>query len=156
MQTLLALLSSTQEGTLIAVCVRPGDGRRTFSIALANELTRQGETVAYYSYSKSPTRLESTLVAPQSKDVPHTGIWILDDLTAGATVLTLADVNCTKIALLSRLREIAHERGLKIVVTDTHSRYTDRRLPIPDAGLALCDGVYERCKEGIAPLCPPR
>lgn len=156
MKTILDRIHHTPDGLLIAVCVRPGDGRRTFSIALANELTRQGESVAYYSYSKSPTGLESTLVAPLSKDAPHTGVWILDDLTAATTALSLADPDCTKIAILSRLRKLAHERGLKIVVTDTHSHYTDRRLPIPDGGLALCDGVYERRKEGITPLCQPR
>lgn len=143
MKQLIKHLLSETDGTLIAVCARPGDGRRTFSIALANELTRQGEPVAYYSYSESPTRLESTLVAPLSKDAPHTGVWILDDLTAWANTLTLADPRCTKIAVLSRLRQLARQRGLKIVVTDTHAHYTDRQLPIPDGGLALCDAVYE-------------
>lgn len=143
MKEMIHHLLSNKEGTLIALCARPGDGRRTIGIRLANTLAEQGETVAYYSYSKSPTRLESTLVTPQSKDAPHTGVWILDDLTAWATTLTLADPRCTKIAILSRLRQLARQRGLKIVVTDTHAHYTDRQLPIPDGGLALCDGVYE-------------
>ena len=149
MNQLIQHLLSETDGTLIAVCVRPGDGRRTFSIALANELTRQGEPVAYYSYSESPTGLESTLSFAADKETPPNGVWILDDLTAWANTLTLADPRCTKIAILSRLRQLAHERGLKIVVTDTHAHYTDRQLPIPDGGLALCDAVYERHKEEI-------
>lgn len=143
MKTLLDLLSTAQKGMLIAVCARPGDGRRSFSIRLANTLAAQGNAVTYYSYSKSPTNLESTLSLPTDAKPPTRGIWILDDLTAGATALTLADANCTKIAILSGLRQIASERGLKIVVTDTHPRYTSRRLPIPEKGLALCDAVYE-------------
>ena len=147
MKTLLNLLSTTQKGMLIALCARPGDGRRATAIALANELARQGEAVHYFSYSKSPTRLEqrldSAVIRLTASDVPNTGVLIVDDLTAAATVLTLATPDSTKIAILSRLRKVAKERGLKIVVTDTHPRYTSRRLPIPEKGLALCDAVYE-------------
>ena len=154
MQNLINRIRSTKEGQLIALCARPGDGRRTTAIALANELARQGEAVHYFSYSKSPTaleeRLDSAVVRLTASDIPDAGVLIIDDLTAGATALTLATPGSTKIAILSRLRKVAKERGLKILVTDTHARHTSRRLPIPDAGLALCDAVYIAYKEPIS------
>lgn len=154
MQNLINRIRSTKEGQLIALCARPGDGRRTTAIALANELARQGEAVHYFSYSKSPTaleeRLDSAVIRLKASDIPDAGVLIVDDLTAGATALTLATPDSTKIAILSRLRKVAKERDLKILVTDTHARYTSR-LPIPDAGLALCDMAYIAYKDSVGP-----
>lgn len=147
MQHLINRILSTTEGQLIAFCARPGDGRRTTAIAVANELARQGADVHYFGYSESPTgperRLDPAVVRLTAVDIPDRGVLIIDDLTAGAIKLTLANPDCTKIAILSHLRQIAKERGLTILVTDTYARYTGRP-PIPDAGLALCDAVYER------------
>lgn len=151
MQELIHHLRTIEDGTLIALCVRPGDGRRTAAIRLANELAKAGEHVCYYSFSRSPTKLERTLdpavIHPANFHTPTAGVWIIDDLTAWATTLTLADSRCTKIAILSALRRDAIRNGLRIVVTDTHARYTDRHLPIPDKGVALCDAVYELRKQ---------
>ena len=158
---------------LSVICARPGDGRRTFGIELSNDLAIRGRPVCFCSITRTKKALEKKLLpgvrivsafpdengyffkrlreSARAKD----GIVLVDDLTAFSQVAecdsqmqktsagNAAPFNA-KNKLLARLKELAIERNLRIIVTDTfaYASMPDTKLPLSGYDLDLCDRVY--------------
>lgn len=154
-------------GYLTALCTRPGDGRLSITVGLANTLAVDGETVCFCSFSQGKTLnkhtpLPSVEVLPPVTDSleplfeqlhevlkPHTFLFI-DNLTA----MVLTDGNRSlkkKAEVLSQLRDMAARCNARVVVSDTfaHGWDGDERYPIPQEALALCDRAYIAYKESV-------
>ena len=163
-------------GYLTAVCARPGDGRRTFTIELANELVIQGFPVCYCSITRTKKNLENKLLSdvhilnvfPQNcefalKRLSESArvcdaVVLVDDLSSfvlqeGLKHASVGTYDKAKIQkeLLMKLREFAIQLGLHIVVTETfpHASGTDDMLPISKEARELCDRAYILYKDSI-------
>lgn len=156
-------------GYLTAVCARPGDGRRTFTIELANDLAKQGFTVCYCSITRTDNYLENKLLPnvqilnefPQNCDFAigmRDTVVLVDDLSSfvlqeGLKYAPVGTYNKVEFQknLLMKLRELAIQRGLHIVVTDTfpHASDTDDMLPISKEARELCDRAYILYKDSV-------
>lgn len=158
MQKFIEQLKNEKYGTLIAVCARPGNGRRTFAIGLANTLSQQGEAVCFYSFSCSLTGLDET-INPQvrklnsltSPILPGAFV-IVDDLTAGFLALPPSARDAAKTALLSWLKELATYNNLRVVVTDTFARHIGPP-PLSPNSRKNCHAVYELRRQADATIC---
>lgn len=163
-------------GYLTAVCARPGDGRRTFSIELANDLVMQGFPVCYCSITRTKENLQNKLLSgvhilnafPRNCEfmlkrlsesarvrgavvlVDDLSSFVLQDSLKHAPVGTYNQAEIQK-NLLMKLRELAIQRGLHIVVTETfpHASDTDDMLPISKEARELCDRAYILYKDSI-------
>ena len=158
-------------GCLTAICTRPGDGRMSIAISLANTLARQGEIVYFHTFSQTTKIMRHRLlpcvhslpVGEATDDrlfaclcalpkTPHTFVF-LDHLTGMVLTEDHPQRPAKKTAIVTRLREIAVQNGIHIVVTDLFwtARDTDDQLPIPHEALNLCDNAYIAYKESIGP-----
>lgn len=156
-------------GHLTAVCARPGDGRLTFAIELANELVQKGETVYFCSFSRTKQNLQyklhssvqilSTLPDGEKHFLKRfdesarirNGFVLVDNLSAVSLIENPADRFQKKADMLAQMKEIATRRNIHIIVTDTfsHASDTDDMLPIPCEALDQCDSVYILHKDDI-------
>lgn len=163
-------------GYLTVICARPGDGRRTFTIELANHLAMQGIPVCYCSITQTKNNLENKLIPAVHilSGCLQDGNYVLKRLTEsarvrGAVVLidefslfalqeelketTAGTYEKTRVKteLLLKIKEIAMQRGIHIVVTDTfsHSSDTDDMLPLSKDALKLCDRAYILYKNNV-------
>lgn len=163
-------------GYLTAVCARPGDGRRTFSIELANDLAMQGFTVCYCSITRTEKYLENKLlpIVRILNDSPQNAWYALTRLTlsskAGSVVVLIDDLSAfvlqkglkyaptgtydkakIQTELIQKFRKLAIQQKLRIVVADTlaHASNTDDMLPISSEALKLCDRAYILYKDSI-------
>ncbi|MBQ6830384.1 MAG: hypothetical protein IJO59_04585 [Clostridia bacterium] len=163
-------------GYLTVICARPGDGRRTFSIELANDLVTQGFPVCYCSITRTKKNLQNKLlpavhilnVFPRNCEFMlkrlsesarvRGAVVLVDDLSSfvlqdGLKHATVGTYNQAEIQknLLMKLRELAIQRGLHIVVTETfpHASDTDDMLPISKEARELCDRAYILYKDSI-------
>ncbi len=161
---------------LTFVCARPGDGRRTFTFELANDLAMQGFTVCYCSITRTEEYLKSKLLTTVHilSALPQNATYALTKLTessksGGVVVLVdnlssfvlqkglkyapvgAYDKSKVKANLLLKLKQLAIQRGMHIVVADTlaHASDTDYRLPISNEAIEPCDNVYILYKNGI-------
>ncbi len=155
-------------GHLTALCARPGDGRLSITMGLANALAADGETVCFCSFSQGKTLkkhvpLPSVQVLPPAADdlepffeqlhevLKLDTFLFVDNLTA--MVLTDGNRNPEKKAeVLSRLRDMAVGYGAHVVVSDmfAHGWDGDDRYPIPPESLRLCDRAYIAYKESVS------
>ena len=163
-------------GYLTAVCARPGDGRRTFTIEFANDLIMQGFAVCYCSITRTKKNLQNKLlpgvhilnVFPRNCEFVlkrlsesarvRGAVVLVDDLSSfvlqeGLKHAPVGTYNKAEIQknLLLKLRELAIQRGLHIVVSDTlpHASNTDDMLPISKEARELCDRAYILYKDSI-------
>lgn len=147
-------------GYLSAVCARPGDGKRTFTIELANDLAAQGKPVCYCSITRTAKYLKNKL---------HTNVSVASTLQLSAmksgTVVLVDDISSftlkegigknnkdeIKTELMRILRELAVGRGLHIIVADTfrHASNSDDMLPLSKEALEQCDIAYILYKDNI-------
>lgn len=163
-------------GYLTAICARPGDGRKSFTIELANDLAQQDYTVCYCSITQTKKNLENKLLSDVHilNAFPHGENYVLNRLTESArvsgTVVLVDDLSSfvlqeglqhapvgaydkmkIKSDLLLKIKEIATQRGLRIIVADTfsHASNTDNMLPISKDALCFCDRAYILYKNSI-------
>lgn len=138
---------------LTAICARPGDGRVTFAIHIANDLCRQRKRVYFYSDPPSTVfateRLSHhvqilTALPSPATDIPPHAIVIIDHLSAATRTISPCQNNDAKAALLQDFKNLAVEKNVQLVVTDTFRRADepDDKLPISNAAITLCDHVY--------------
>ena len=163
-------------GYVTAVCARPGDGRRTFTIELANDLIMQGFPVCYCSITRTKKNLQNKLlpdvhilnVFPRNCEFVlkrlsesarvRGAVVLVDDLSSfvlqeGLKYAPSGAYDKTKIQteLMQNLRKLAIQRELHIVVANTfsHASDTDDMLPISKEAIELCDRVYILYKDSI-------
>jgi len=163
-------------GRLTVVCARPGDGRRTFTIELANHFARQGIPVCYCSITQTKKNLENKLLpgvhilSSFSQDDNYVlkrltesarvrgAVVLVDELSSfvlqeGPKQASVAANGKTKVKteLLMKIKKIAIQRGMHIVVADTfpHASDTDEMLPLSKEALKLCDRAYILYKDSI-------
>lgn len=140
-------------GYLTAICARPGDGRMSLAISLANELAQRGETVYFYSFPQptvsSIERLShkvQILMTPPSftTDIQPNAIVIIDHLSAATRTMPPCQNHDTKNSPLQHFKKMSVEKNLQLIVTDTFRRAddSDDKLPLSNAAVALCDHVY--------------
>lgn len=163
-------------GYLTVVCARPGDGRRTFTIELANDLVIQGFPVCYCSITRTKKNLQNKLlpgvyilnVFPRNCEFVlkrlsesarvRGAVVLVDDLSSfvlqeGLKHAPTGAYDKAKIQteLMQNLRKLAIQREIHIVVTDAlpHASNTDDMLPISKETIKLCDRVYILYKDSI-------
>ena len=153
-------------GYLTAICTRPGDGRLSITVGLANRLALRGERVCFCSFSqgkmlKKHTLLPSVQILPVTSDLElffdqlHRvfqldAFLVIDNLTA--MVLTEGVRRPEKKReMLMRLRNMAIPYNAHVIVSDmfAHGWDRDERYPIPQKALALCDRAYIAYKEPV-------
>lgn len=140
-------------GKLTAVCARPGDGRMSLAISLANELAQRGETVYFYSFPQ-PTvssierlshKVQILMTPPSfSTDIQPNAIVIIDHLSVATQTRLPCQNHDAKADLLQQFKKLAVEKNSQLIVTDTFYRADDpdNNLPISNAAITLCDHVY--------------
>lgn len=161
---------------LTVVCARPGDGKRAFTIELANDFAMKGVLVCYCSITRTKANLEKKLLPgvyilsafPKNESYAfkrltesaraRNAVVLIDDLSSfvleeGLKQAPLGEYDKAKIKteLLLKIKEIAIQRELRVIVADgfSYASDTDDLLPIPWEGLALCDSAYILYKDDI-------
>ncbi len=168
-RTILNEIQQKELGNLTAVCTRPGDGRLTFSVEIANDLVQKGNTVCFSSFSRTRCNLQSKLnpavhilsAVPdgektflkrleESARTPNAFV-LADNVTALCLCVKPSDRLSKKVDLFAQMKKIARRRNIRIIVTDTflHASDTDDRFPIPPEALELCDNAYILYKDSI-------
>ena len=156
-------------GKLTAVCARPGDGRLTFSIEIANELERKDKSVCFASFSRTKSHLQCKLNSgvhilsavpdgektflkrlQESARTPN-GFVIVDNVTALCLGVKSSEWLPKKSEFFTKMLEIARQRNIRVIVTDTfaHAADPDDKFPLPPEALALCDNAYILYKDSI-------
>lgn len=163
-------------GYLTIICARPGDGRRTFAIELANDFVMKGFQVCFCSVFRTKTSLKNKLL-PGVRVLnifSHNRNLILKRLSRFSklcdTVVLVDDLSSfmfyerlkkmsvgaydeikSKTEWLKKIKESAIQQGMRVVVTDTFPRAsdTDDTSAIPCETLELCDGAYILYKESV-------
>ena len=161
-------LLQTEFGYLTAIATRPGDGRLSITMGLANQLALHGERVCFCSFSqgkmlKKHVPLPCVQVLPPTADLEllfdqlH-GVLQLDTFLFVDNVTAMMQTEGDrrperKTEVLTRLRECAVRYDAHVVVSDlfAHGWDGDNRYPIPREALALCDHAYIAYKDPIGP-----
>ena len=161
-------LLQTEFGYLTAICTRPGDGRLSITVGLANTLAVDGETVCFCSFSqgkmlKKHVPLPCVQVLPPVTDSLEPLFEQLHEVLQLDTFFFVDNVTAMvqnegdrrperKTEVLTRLRECAVRYDAHVVVSDlfAHGWDGDDRYPIPREALALCDHAYIAYKESVS------
>ena len=152
-------------GNLNVICARPGDGRRSFAIALANAMAAKGGCVYYCSIIRTRAYLENQLLpsvrflnAFPLESLPKGAVIVVDTLSSFVLQEGLKhapvgayDKEAIQTALLLKLQKCATQRKWRVVVTETfaHASDPDAMLPLTKEALQLCDRAYILYKDSI-------
>ncbi len=156
-------------GALTLLCARPGDGRMTVAVALADKLADSGAVVCACSFTLTAEQLRKKLsqkvrvlsAFPESapavfeklqSERPVAGtVVVVENLSAAVLSESSENRLQKKTELLAQLKELAERLGIQVVVTDTfsHAADTDEQLPVSGAALELCNTVYIVYKDDI-------
>ena len=163
-------------GHLTIVCARPGDGRRDFTLELANDLATQDFSVCYCSITRTKKYLQKKLLpnvhilSALPKDDSYffkkikesaceRGVFVLIDELSSFVLqkrLKQAPIGAYDKAkvqkdLLLYLKDLAVQQGIHIVVAVTfaHTSDTDDMLPISKEVIEFSDRTYILYKDSI-------